>query len=326
MSKTDKPSRIFKGSDAIDFNNIKVSAPKVNPKGGKVVNIMNKVHNESILIESPMMLTWGAQERLDQEKNPTGNFTMSLQFPNEENYSEEANNFLAMMQMVEQYIKDTALERSNEWFGKVIKSAEVIDEKFNVMLRHPKIKGSEAFDLSKPPTLTVKFPCWKGVWQTEVYDERGNPLFLKSMSSKETTPLEFITPRVFVKVLLQCAGIWFVNGKISITWNAIQIVVKNSQQSMEGTCLLSFDNDMSHEFADNSVYENDVKQRDHGKKAMTQGLTIIDDDEEDNTANYNGNGNVDIQRHDTVDDNDGVEMEVSEDTVYNGAKKQRVDY
>ena len=47
-----------------------------------------------------------------------------------------------------------------------------MDEKFNVMLRHPKKeKGSAEPDLNKPPTLTIKIPCWKGVWQSEIYDE-----------------------------------------------------------------------------------------------------------------------------------------------------------
>jgi hypothetical protein len=310
--KTEQATRIFNGSSPIDHSSIKFSAPKVNPKGGKVVSVLNKhFNNESLEIETPMIFTWGSQERLDQEQNPTGNFTMSLQFPNADNYCEQCNNFLVEMQRIEQLVKDTAMERSNEWFGKVIKSAEVIDEKFNIMLRHPKIKNTEQFDLSKPPTLTVKFPCWKGVWQTEVYDENGNPLFLKSMSSKGKTPLEFIEPRIFVKVLLQCGGIWFVNGKISITWNAKQIVVKNSEKSTEGTCLLSIEKErFTGNVGNLSGYDNE--KNNVGKKATTQSLTIIDDDESDGDNN----------KVDENEGDDGVQSEEKECVSYENSKKR----
>ena len=74
-------------------------------------------------------------------------------------------------------VKKAALVNSLKWFGKEIKSEDVIEEKFNVMLRHPKKeKGSAIIDTNKPPTLTVKIPKWSGVWKPEIYDEDGEPL------------------------------------------------------------------------------------------------------------------------------------------------------
>jgi hypothetical protein len=133
------------------------------------------------------------------------------------------------------------LTYSKEWFGKEIKSADVMEEKFNVMLRHPKKeKGSIEPDLSKPPTLTVKIPCWKGVWQSEIYDEEGNPLFLKGKSPPHVTPLDFLKPKTHVICLIQCGGLWFVNGKVSVTWNLKQAIVQKPKTSsiVEGTCFL----------------------------------------------------------------------------------------
>ena len=130
---------------------------------------------------------------------------------------------------------------SKEWFGKTITSAEVMDEKFNVMLRHPKKeKGSVEMDESKPPTLTVKIPCWSGVWQSEIYDEDGEPLFIKGKSAAHVTPLDFLKPKTHVICLLQCGGLWFVNGKVSITWNLKQAIVQKPKTSAiaEGTCFL----------------------------------------------------------------------------------------
>jgi hypothetical protein len=37
---------------------------------------------------------------------------------------------------------------------------------------------------------------------------------------------------------LQCGGLWFVNGKVSITWNLKQAIVQKPKPSMEGKCFL----------------------------------------------------------------------------------------
>jgi hypothetical protein len=171
----------------------------------------------------------------------TGKWTMSLQFPNSEYSNADAEAFLKSIRALEAKVKADAMTYSKEWFGKTITSAEVMDEKFNVMLRHPKKeKGSAEMDLSKPPTLTVKIPCWSGVWQSEIYDENMEPLFIKGKSTADVSPLKFLTPKTHVICLLQCGGLWFVNGKVSITWNLKQAIVQKPKTSAiaEGTCFL----------------------------------------------------------------------------------------
>jgi hypothetical protein len=233
-------SAIIDGTN-IDTTVLSYGAPKANPSGGKVVNLYNKNFRESLTISTPLILTWGAQEGLDQAKNPTGKFTMSLQFPNKDYPNADCDSFLKSMRILENKIKADALTYSKEWFGKTITSAEVMDEKFNVMLRHPKKeKGSVEMDESKPPTLTVKIPCWSGVWQSEIYDEEGEPMFVKGKTASHVTPLDFLKPKTHVICLLQCGGLWFVNGKVSITWNLKQAIVQKPKTSAiaEGTCFL----------------------------------------------------------------------------------------
>jgi hypothetical protein len=233
-------SAIIDGTN-IDTTVFSYSAPKANPSGGKVVNLYNKHFKESLTLSTPLMLTWGAQEGQDQAKNPTGKFTMSLQFPSSDYSNADAEDFLKSMRALESKIRADALTYSKEWFGKEIKSADVMEEKFNVMLRHPKKeKGSAEMDLNKPPTLTVKVPCWKGVWQSEIYDEEGTPLFLKGKSPADVTPLDFLKPKTHVICLIQCGGLWFVNGKVSVTWNLKQAIVQKPKTSsiVEGTCFL----------------------------------------------------------------------------------------
>jgi hypothetical protein len=224
----------------IDTNVFSYSAPKAHASGGKVVNLYNKHFKESLTLSTPLMLTWGAQEGQEQGTGkPTGKWTMALQFPSADYSNADAEAFLRSMRALESKIKADAMTYSKEWFGKEIKSAEVIDEKFNVMLRHPKkAKGSVEVDENKPPTLTVKIPQWSGVWKPEIYDEDGEPLYINGKTNTHLTPLEFLKPKTHVICLLQCGGLWFVNGKISITWNLKQAIVQRPKQSMEGTCFL----------------------------------------------------------------------------------------
>jgi hypothetical protein len=224
----------------IDTNVFSYSAPKAHASGGKVVNLYNKHFKESLTLSTPLILTWGAQEGQEQGTcKPTGKWTMSLQFPSTEYTNPDAEAFLKSMKALEQKVKADAMVYSKEWFGKEIKSAEVIDEKFNVMLRHPKkSRGSAEVDETRPPTLTVKIPQWSGVWKSEIYDEDGEPLYINGKVNTHLSPLEFLKPKTHVICLIQCGGLWFVNGKISITWNLKQAIVQKPKQSMEGTCFL----------------------------------------------------------------------------------------
>ena len=217
----------------INVNVFSYSSPKAHASGGKVVNLYNKYAKESLTLSTPLMLTWGAQEGQEQSTGkPTGKWTMSLQFPSSEYPNADADAFLKSMRALENKIKADALVYSKEWFGKEIKSAEVIEEKFNIMLRHPKK------DDTKPPTLTIKIPQWSGVWKPEVYDEDGEPLYVNGKTNSHLTPLEYLKPKTHVICLIQCGGLWFINGKVSITWNLKQAMVQKPKQSMEGKCLL----------------------------------------------------------------------------------------
>ena len=117
----------------IDTSLFSYSAPKAHASGGKVVNLYNKHFKESLTISTPLILTWGAQEGQDQQKNLTGKYTMSLQFPTPGYSTPDLDAFLQSMKTLEQKVKSDALIYSKEWFGKTISSPEVMEEKFNVM-------------------------------------------------------------------------------------------------------------------------------------------------------------------------------------------------
>jgi hypothetical protein len=243
------------------FQFLSFSAPKPNPSGGKVVNMFDGRFKESVIISTPLILSWGAQEGKEQGTDKlTGKWTMSLQFPSDEYKTNEEMEFLESMKKLELYVKQSALSNSKLWFGKEIKSMDIIEEKFNPMLKYPKVsKGSAELDYTRPPTMTVKIPKWKSGWKSEIYDEDGEPIYIpESLTSEHVkelktqdeindairclneghSPVEYLPKQTRVICLLQCGGLWFVNGKVSITWNLQQAVVKKPKQVTKGVCLI----------------------------------------------------------------------------------------
>lgn len=264
----------------IDTSVFAYSNPKAHASGGKVVNLFHRSSKESITIATPLILTWGAQEGLEQgTKRPTGKFTMSLQFPSTDYSTPDLESFLTSMRALENQVKQDAMKHSKEWFGKEIKSAEVIDEKFNVMLKHPKKeKGGVEMDLNKPPTLTVKVPQWSGVWKSEIYDEDGEPVFIHGKTNPAMTPLDFLKPKSHVICLIQCGGLWFINGKVSITWNLKQAMVQKPKPSMEGTCFLV--PKLADKEKMKTLPQPDASESFHPAEDFAQSAIVVDSDDE----------------------------------------------
>ena len=223
----------------IDFTKIVYSQPKPHETGGKVVNIYNSDTKQSFSLSTPLIFTWGAQEVLDTQRNPTGKYSMSLQFPDSEHNNPELTAFRANMERFVDKVLDDAVTNSEQWFGEKIELKAIVKSKMYDMLKFPKFKNSQKKDLSKPPTLTVKIPCWKGVWQSEIYDEEGEPLFVSGQVNPEQSPITYLLPKIHTINCITCGGIWFTGNSFSITWNLVQAVVqKPKTTTLKGKCFI----------------------------------------------------------------------------------------
>ena len=221
-----------------NVNNIMYTSPKANPQGGKSVNVLNKLTKTSLRLSTPLMLTWGASDYVDEKTGQgNGKFEMSLQFPSDEYKTEDTDAFFKNMLDFQNKVKADALEKSKEWFGKVHKSADIIDELFSPMLKYPNQKGSREPDYNKQPALKIKIRRWDGVWKCEVYDEDNEPLFPLATNSN-VSPLDYLKKGTTVACIIQFAGIWFVNGKFSISWNLVQAVVQKPRATLTGKCFI----------------------------------------------------------------------------------------
>jgi len=229
--------RIIDGT-LFNVNDIMYTTPKATPQGAKSVNILNKKTKTGLTLSTPLMLTWGASEFVDQASGVgDGKFTLSLQFPGKEYENDDTSAFLKNMKALEDKIKADALVYSREWFGKVHKSADVVDALWTPMLKYSKDKASGDYDYSRPPTLRIKLPQWEGVFKSEIYSEDGDKLFPTSENSG-VTPLDYLKKGSNIMTLIQFAGIWFVNGKFSASWKLIQAVVQKPKATLQGQCFI----------------------------------------------------------------------------------------
>lgn len=229
---------ILSGVDFTPSSDIKYSKPKVDARGGKSVGILNAASNTATYISTPLMLTWGINEYVD-DKSGRVSYDMALQFPSEEYAKEDTTNFMNNMIELEKKLKTDAITNAKEWFGKAKMSEDAVDALWTPMLKYPKNKDTLEPDTTRSPTLKVKIPFWEGEWKTELYNVDQQPIY-PDPEGGSMTPKDLIVKGTHVAVVLQCGGLWFANGKFGVTWRLFQGVVK-PKATMRGKCHIFLD-------------------------------------------------------------------------------------
>tara|TARA_A100001015_G_C14893657_1_gene673480 strand:- start:44 stop:925 length:882 start_codon:yes stop_codon:yes gene_type:complete len=232
--------------------------PKVNASGGKSIGVLNSKTRRSVLLNTPLMLTWG----VNVFDNPNGkSYNLALQFPRKEFSNKETDDFLDMLKEMEKHVLEEAVKNSKEWFGKV-QSKEVIEAFWNPMLKYPKGDDGEP-DPTRNPTLKVKLQTWDGEYKFELFDV-NNVMLIPNSDNK--SPEDFIQKGANIACMLQCGGVWFANGNFGVTWKLSQGIVKPTETLAKGRCHISLSskdreeisNDKSDEFKEENNNTNDT--------------------------------------------------------------------
>ena len=217
-----------------DAENVRFNSAKVTKTGGKTVTMVSKKNGRGFSLTTPLMMTWGASEATNPETGEgKGVYDMALQFPPVDGDEDDSDCALFYREMtkLEEKIKQEALVKSAEWFGKEHKSPEVIDALYTPILRRPKK------DPQNPPTLRVKIPQWEGVWKVLLCDEERNIIF-PNAKTPTITPLDIIQRGANIIAVIQCGGIWIINGKFGVTWKLTQAVVQRPKPSLLEVCVI----------------------------------------------------------------------------------------
>lgn len=220
-------------------NDLTFNKPRVNKSGGKTIGILNKKSNRQLNLSTPLLLTWGLNERVDDQSGRVS-YDMALQFPNDSYHNEQTRNFLDTMVEFENEVKRQAIKNSKQWLNMAKLSEGQVDVLFHPMLNWPKNKETGEKDPDRSPTLKVKLDYWDSKFNCEIYDMNRELLFPNT--DNEFVPMDLLTKASNVACIIKCGGVWFANGKFGVTWRLVQAVVK-PKASLTGKCFIELTND-----------------------------------------------------------------------------------
>jgi hypothetical protein len=213
---------------------IKYMPPKVNEKGGKSINVISKQTSRSLHFTTPLMMTWGITDFIDDKGESDGKFSISLNFPNDEYKTPATTVFLDKLKAFENQILDDAVANSELWWGEQM-SRELCKHTFFPFLKYSKNKDTKKIDYTKPPSIRAKVPCYNDKWAVELYDTNSNLIFPSEDPTQ--TPPDFVPKLSNIACVLQCGGIWIGGKGWGLTWKMVQGVVKpRVSDSVYGKC------------------------------------------------------------------------------------------
>uniref|UniRef100_A0A6C0C3U3 Uncharacterized protein n=1 Tax=viral metagenome TaxID=1070528 RepID=A0A6C0C3U3_9ZZZZ len=230
-------------------SNVTYKAPLVNKRGGK--SVMCQLNGAPIVLQFPLMLTWGINERVDEQSGRVS-YDMALQF--EKGKSSSIDKFESALQKFQDKILDDAVSKSKEWFGKSKLSREVAEAMMYPILKHPKKKdGSGEPDFERSPTLKLKIPFWDNKYNIELYSMEGKPAYLPEDTARKMgidspqgvrCPVDLVPKASHVKGLLACTGVWMAGGRFGVTWKLVQACVRPPVRLVgSGQCHIAEDSD-----------------------------------------------------------------------------------
>jgi len=232
--------------------------PKVNDRGAKSINLISTQSNRSLHISTPLMMTWGITDFVDEKGESDGKYSMSLNFPNEDYKTTATTDFLTKLKAFENQILEDAVKNSEAWFGEEM-SLAVAKHTFFPFLKYTKDKTTKKIDPSKPPSIRAKVPNYNNRWAVEIYDTSSNLIF--PCENENMTPMDFIPKKSNVACVLQCGGLWFGGKGWGLTWKLNQCVVKPQEVvSVYGKCHIQLSSDEIQSMNNKPVVDEDADE------------------------------------------------------------------
>jgi len=276
-----KPSTpVVLGPSDWDTSAVKFLPPRVNDMGGKAINVISRQTNRSLHISTPLMMTWGIADYVNEHGESDGKFSITLNFPNEEYSTDATSEFLQKMKDFESKILDAAVENSEQWWGEKM-SREICKHTFFPWIKYRKNKETKKLDLESPPSIRAKVPKYGDKWNVELYDTESNQMF--PCDDPDATPPDFVPKMSNIACVLQCGGIWIGGKGWGLTWKMVQGVVKpRVNNSIYGKCHIQLSNDEKEKMNSAPVVNNDDDDDDDVVDDVVD--TVVDDSDDEATV------------------------------------------
>jgi hypothetical protein len=239
----------------------KYMAPKINKSGGKSITIVNKQTNRGLTISTPLMMTWGVSDFVDDKGESDGKFSITLNFPSKDYENQSTTDFLNKLKAFENQILDDAVTNSDLWWGEPM-TREICKHTFFPILKYSKDPKTKKVDLSRAPSIRAKVPFYENKWAVEIYDTKSNMIF--PCENTDLTPSDFIPKMSSVACVLQCGGIWIGGKGWGLTWKLVQCIVKPKvTYSIAGKCQIQLSAEEKDVIENQDIKEDDEDENHH---------------------------------------------------------------
>ena len=262
-----------------DINRVTYGAVKANKNGkGKSGGIY--YGGKKLLLQIPLVFTWGASEMVDEEN---GKKSYSVSIPIKNDKSEASYPIFAAMNAIQEKVLDDASSHSKEWFGKNM-PREVAEALFTPMVKYPKVSKTDSSpDYSKTPSLKTKIQFWEDKFTIEIYNMEKEQLF--GPQNQDSDPIALMPQGTYMAGLIECGGLWFTGTGFGVTWKLIQAKIRPPVK-ITGFSLVD---DEDEEDQLRLIEERERKEQEKQKHQEPEQQphpqpTMIDDDEEQTTA------------------------------------------
>ena len=234
-------------SHKIEFSHIdELPKPRVNDNGGKTIYI--NYRKGMFRMQTPVMTmpyNMGCYDKGDYPK-----YSLDVAFRDLDSDS-KVKAFHDNMNKLEQFILESALKNSKDWFSKTHKSLDVLRALFTPLIKKSIDKETGEPDGKYADTIKFKLPVRDGKPKFKIIDFQDQVIEnpdLKSLFTKESK----------VQVIARCGGIWVIAGKFGCTWTVEEVRVESNMDSSSGG-KISFINDDDDSQAEESSSDEEVE-------------------------------------------------------------------
>ena len=246
-----------------DINLLEFSEMKTNQYGGKAVYL--KYNGGKFRIQTPKMyLPYGMNDyeiKDDGSDDVKGHkYTLDMSFKgidreNDESVSKDVRkeatrlkDFHDMLTSIDTKVKKQAKDNSISWLKAKKASNEMIESQYKSVVNVSMDKETLEPDGKWPDTAKTKIQYYDGVFKTEVYNDKKEPVDIQEWLVKGTQAAS----------LIECTGIWFAGGKFGIGFKVVQTQVIYKPQESYGYCAIAIsDSDDSDSDSDSDSNDDD---------------------------------------------------------------------
>ena len=173
----------------------------------------------------------------------SGKFSVKLQLKGCEN-NKAVNDFKEMLEGLDEFLMDKAIENSQQWFKKAKLTKDAINALYTPFVSVSKDRETGEPDGRFAPTFGFKVNKKENKFPDFcIYDNKKNVFDVNGEKDDPVDLLNVLVKGSLLKVVLKCNGIWIANGKFGCTWRAEQVRVKVPEGGLRDFAILSDSDD-----------------------------------------------------------------------------------